>query len=174
MKVETGLLFSVSNDVLRVVVGLVLFVVAASFIEDSRTLEGLISGPRLPFVSFVLSHLVIAAHLAGGVMLVFGFLTRIAAALQIPILLGAFGFFVFGDFPADQYLVLNLSPIVLLSLINIFVSGPGWFSVDRLIGMETVDLGSGEDSDVQNGTGADLVDARKLALRERIGEVPVV
>ncbi|MEN9825544.1 MAG: hypothetical protein RI953_1289 [Pseudomonadota bacterium] len=171
MNMKAGLFFSATNDVLRVLVGLVLLVVAVSFVEDGRVLEKLLSGPRLPFLAFVLSHIVIAAHLAGGVMLMFGFLTRIAAMIQLPIVLSAFGFYVLGDFPADEFLVLNLSPVVLLSLMNISVSGPGWFSIDRLIGMEDVIVGEDADSDSQGGAVADLVDVRESPLRERMGNL---
>ncbi|NBW81281.1 hypothetical protein EBR21_05955 [bacterium] len=174
MTVKAGLFFSATNDVLRVLVGLILLVVAVSFIEDGRVLEKLLSGPRLPFLPFVLFHIVIATHLAGGVMLMVGFLTRIMSFIQIPIVLGAFGFYVFGDFPADEFLVLNLSPVVLLSLMNIFVSGPGWFSIDRLIGMEDVLIDDDRGTDAQAGTGGGLVDSIELARLERMNDLSVL
>jgi len=121
--------------------------VAVSFISDSNQLEQLLSGQRLPFVSFLLSHLIIAAHLAGGVMLLFGFLTRIAAAMQLPILLGAFGFYMFGNVSAEEYTILQLSPVMLLAAFNIYVTGPGRWSVDYLIGYEDVSGTFSDDED---------------------------
>ncbi|MEY3903314.1 MAG: hypothetical protein RL189_2620 [Pseudomonadota bacterium] len=138
---------SVSSDTLRVTFGFIMLAVAVSFISDSNQLEQLLSGQRLPFVSFLLSHLIIAAHLAGGVMLLFGFLTRIAAAMQLPILLGAFGFYMFGNVSAEEYTILQLSPVMLLAAFNIYVTGPGRWSVDYLIGYEDVSETLSDDED---------------------------
>lgn len=129
---------SVASDTLRVTFGVIMLAVAVSFISDSNQLEQLLSGQRLPFVSFLLSHLIIASHLAGGVMLLFGFLTRIAAVMQLPILLGAFCFYMFGHVSAEEYTILQLSPVMLLAAFNIYMTGPGRWSVDYLIGYEDV------------------------------------
>jgi len=81
----------------------------------------------------VILHYVMLAHFVGGAMLTVGFLTRIAAAVQIPILAGAV-FFVHrkdGLFAMGQSL--EFSALVLFLLVIFFVSGAGPLSVDRSV-----------------------------------------
>lgn len=81
----------------------------------------------------VILHYVMLAHFVGGAMLTVGFLTRVAAAVQIPILAGAV-FFVHrkdGLFAMGQSL--EFSALVLFLLVIFFVSGAGPLSVDRSV-----------------------------------------
>ena len=78
----------------------------------------------------VLLHYVMLAHFVGGAMLTIGFLTRIAAAVQIPILAGAVfivhrkdGLFAMGQ-------SLEFSALVLFLLCICVVSGAGKLSLD--------------------------------------------
>ena len=75
-------------------------------------------------------HYVMLAHFVGGAMLTVGFLTRLAALVQIPILVGAV-FFVHredGLFAMGQSL--EFSALVLFLLGVVLVSGAGKFSLD--------------------------------------------
>jgi putative oxidoreductase len=77
-----------------------------------------------------LLHYVMIAHFVGGVLLTLGFLTRIAALAQIPILLGAV-FFVHrqdGLFALGQSL--EFSALVLFLLVVFVVAGAGKLSLD--------------------------------------------
>ncbi len=77
------------------------------------------------------SHYVIMAHLCGGFFLAIGLLTRLAALIQIPILVGAI-FFVHiqeGLFTMGQSL--ELAALVLFLLVIVFVRGPGEWSLDH-------------------------------------------
>jgi uncharacterized membrane protein YphA (DoxX/SURF4 family) len=81
----------------------------------------------------VILHYVMLAHFVGGAMLTVGFLTRVAAAVQIPILAGAV-FFVHrkdGLFAMGQSL--EFAALVLFLLVIFFVSGAGPLSVDRSV-----------------------------------------
>jgi uncharacterized membrane protein YphA (DoxX/SURF4 family) len=81
-------------------------------------------------MSGLLLHYVTAAHFVGGALLAIGFFTRIAAAVQIPILAGAV-FFVHrkdGLFALGQSL--EFSALVLFLLVVIFVGGAGPLSLD--------------------------------------------
>ena len=78
-------------------------------------------------------HYVMLAHFVGGAMLTVGFLTRIAAAVQIPILAGAVfvvhrknGLFAMGQ-------SLEFSALVLFLLVIFLISGAGPLSVDRSV-----------------------------------------
>jgi putative oxidoreductase len=73
------------------------------------------------------------AHFVGGAMLTIGFLTRIAAIIQIPILAGAV-FFVHrqdGLFALGQSL--EFSALVLFLLGVLTVSGAGKLSLDHVV-----------------------------------------
>ena len=80
--------------------------------------------------SGILLHYVMVAHFVGGLLLTIGFLTRIAALVQIPILVGAV-FFVHrqdGLFALGQSL--EFSALVLFLLCVFAVSGAGKLSLD--------------------------------------------
>ncbi len=80
----------------------------------------------------ILLHYVMVAHFVGGFMLTIGFLTRIAAAVQIPVLFGAV-FFVHrqdGLFAMGQSL--EFSALVLLLLVVFMISGAGRLSLDHV------------------------------------------
>jgi putative oxidoreductase len=122
-------------DCLRVVIGVVLLVKAISFIGNKEYLVGLFAESKdLWFVPAMLSHYVILAHLAGGICLIVGLLTRIAALCQVPILLGAV-FYV--HLPKIMYTGepqnLEYAILVLLSLVVILIHGGGTLSVDHLV-----------------------------------------
>ena len=80
----------------------------------------------------ILLHYVMIAHFVGGLLLTIGFLTRIAALVQIPILFGAV-FFIHqqdGLFALGQSL--EFSALVLFLLCVFVVSGAGKLSLDHV------------------------------------------
>ena len=118
-------------DLLRIYLGLGLFIRGVLFIADSSAYAELISGSSTPtFESAALMHYVALAHIGGGILLALGLLTRLAALIQIPILAGAV-FFVHlpeGLTSADQSL--EFAALVLVLLVLVFVYGSGKWSVD--------------------------------------------
>ncbi len=81
----------------------------------------------------MLVHYITIAHLVGGLMLAAKLFTRLAALVQIPILIGAV-FFVHieeGLFAPGQSL--KLAALVLFLLILVAVFGPGHFSLDYVL-----------------------------------------
>lgn len=81
--------------------------------------------------SVLWGHYIIMAHLCGGFFLAIGLLTRLAALVQIPILVGAV-FFVHiqeGLFTMGQSL--ELAVLVLFLLVIVAVRGPGPWSLDH-------------------------------------------
>lgn len=79
----------------------------------------------------ILLHYVMVAHFVGGLLLTIGFLTRIAALVQVPILAGAV-FFVHrqdGLFAMGQSL--EFSALVLFLLVVLTISGAGRLSLDH-------------------------------------------
>lgn len=119
-------------DVLRIYLGIGLFI---------RGLIFFMNGNQVMFRNFagdnayhwlsssLVMHYVVLAHLCGGILLAFGLLTRLAAAVQIPVLVGAVilhapdGIFALGQ-------SLEFATFVLVTLLFIVVAGPGRLSVD--------------------------------------------
>lgn len=120
-------------DLLRIYLGLGLFIRGLVFFMGSSQiiLQGM-AGSNADgwIVSATVAHFVVFAHVCGGVLLAFGLLTRIAALVQIPILLGAVilhapdGMFALGQ-------SLEFSAFVLVTLVFILLAGPGRLSVDH-------------------------------------------
>ena len=76
-------------DVLRWFLGGFLFFKGINFMSDSQYLLDIISPNRDFFASMIIYQYETMVHLAGGILIIFGLLTRVAVAVQIPILVGA-------------------------------------------------------------------------------------
>jgi putative oxidoreductase len=119
-------------DVFRIVLGVFITYKGLYFITNMDELEMTTSGVNVWFAGAVLAHYVIFAHILGGPLIVFGLFSRIACALQLPILLGA----VFlvnspkGFLSIGQHMELWLSIVVLVGLVVVMVFGAGRFSID--------------------------------------------
>ena len=121
-------------DLVRVYLGLGLFVRGLLFLTNSEAYFALMpeAGPGF-LVSGTLLHYVALAHLGGGVLLTVGLLTRIAALVQVPILLGAV-IFVHGTeglLGGDQSFELAAMVLFLLVLFMLWGSGP--WSLDAVL-----------------------------------------
>jgi len=79
-----------SIDILRIIVGIFLFTKGVSFITNTEYYSQLVEPIKNIGGGMLIVHYVIAAHMVGGIMIVFGLLTRWAIISQLPILLGAF------------------------------------------------------------------------------------
>jgi putative oxidoreductase len=119
-------------DIFRVVMGVFITYKGLHFITHMQDLELTAAGVNVWFAGAALSHYIIFAHILGGPLIVFGLFTRIACALQIPILLGA----VFlvnaprGFLSVGQHMELWLSIVVLVGLVVFMVFGAGRYSID--------------------------------------------
>lgn len=78
----------------------------------------------------IVIHFVTLAHLYGGFMLIAGLMTRLAALVQIPVLIGAV-YLHFSEGLLAQGQSLELSILVLFLLVILFIYGPGKLSVDH-------------------------------------------
>jgi uncharacterized membrane protein YphA (DoxX/SURF4 family) len=122
-------------DCVRIYLGLGLFARGLLLITNTSTgfFVDLMQRADQPWItSGLLLHYVMIAHFVGGAMLTIGFLTRIAAAVQIPILVGAV-FFIHrqdGLFSLGQSL--EFSALVLFLLCVYTVAGAGKLSVDQV------------------------------------------
>jgi putative oxidoreductase len=116
--------------VVRVALGLCLFVKGIFFLVNTATLEELVKGSLVANRSDWVVIGITWAHLLGGFLIIIGLLTRWAVVLQIPILMGAIIFIntrreAFGSFE------LPFALIVLLLLMLFLIEGGGPVSLDN-------------------------------------------
>ena len=120
-------------DLVRIYLGVALFVRGLLFLTNSEAYRALMpeGGPDF-LVSGVMLYVALA-HLGGGLFLSLGLLTRIAALVQIPVLIGAV-FHVHGMsgvFEGDQSFEFAALVLFLLAVFSIWGSGP--WSLDASI-----------------------------------------
>jgi len=119
-------------DIIRIALGIFLVYKAIDFLNNMSDLITLMSS-KTSFGSFayiLAGHYVVFAHLLGGILLIFGVLTRFACIIQIPVLLGAIFFVSTNAEMLRPYSELLLSIIVLLLLIYFLIAGNGPLSVN--------------------------------------------
>lgn len=120
-------------DALRILLGVFLVYKGASFITHSREFEDLIA-PVSNFLGGMLTfHYIAAAHIMGGVMIVFGLLTRWAIIAQLPILLGAVLINFLGEMEPDNLMM--ATAVLGISIFFVFYGG-GKHSADYYFKME--------------------------------------
>ena len=78
-------------------------------------------------------HFVVPAHFIGGLLIVFGLLTRWAAIAQIPILIGAVSINFAGEMVTTN---LTLAIVALLLCVFFAIYGSGKHSVDKHLKMQ--------------------------------------
>ena len=101
---------------------------SAAFVVDALQRSG-----QTWLVTGLVLHYVMFAHIVGGALLAIGFVTRIAALVQIPILAGA----VFLVHRSEGLLAsgqsLEFAALVLFLLVVFLVGGAGRLSVDHYV-----------------------------------------
>jgi uncharacterized membrane protein YphA (DoxX/SURF4 family) len=80
---------SLPIDFLRILLGGFLFYKGVDFIGHTEYLAEIISPVKTFGTEIFIVHYVAMCHLMGGLMIMFGLLTRLAVIVQVPILLGA-------------------------------------------------------------------------------------
>lgn len=76
-------------DVLRIAIGVFLFYKGISFITNTEYYDFYAEPLKKIGGGMIIIHYVVAANVVGGIMIVFGLLTRWAIFAHIPILIGA-------------------------------------------------------------------------------------
>lgn len=120
-------------DMLRVLLGIFLFMKGVSFISDTTASSALMQGTYFNLWSVTIVHYVAFAHIFGGILIAIGCLTRIAVIFQLPILLGA----VFFANIRNGFESINsefwLSVFTLFLLILFLIMGSGKISFDNYL-----------------------------------------
>ncbi|MBX2922695.1 MAG: DoxX family protein [Chitinophagaceae bacterium] len=125
-------------DFIRMLLGIFLFLKGIEFINNMDRLIVLMEKSEfLGSISLgILAHYVVFAHLVGGALIAGGLLTRLAALVQIPILLGAILFINSDQGLFTPYAELWISVLVLGLLIYFLIAGSGPISVDAAMNKE--------------------------------------
>jgi putative oxidoreductase len=122
-----------SVDLIRIGLGVFLFLKGIFFITNTQYLSELLS----PFDRYgggmILFHYIAGAHMVGGLMIIFGLLTRWAIISQLPILTGAIAINFMGEMHSQN---LFLSIAVLLICIVFLLYGSGKNSADYFFKMQ--------------------------------------
>jgi uncharacterized membrane protein YphA (DoxX/SURF4 family) len=116
--------------VLRIGLGLALFVKGISFMVNAVLLNQLISGTSLSAGVDWIPLVITWIHLLGGFLIIIGLYTRLAVLVQIPILIGAVTFVVEKEKMFGPGSELIFAIIILLLLFFFLVEGGGPISVD--------------------------------------------
>lgn len=119
-------------DIVRIATGLFLLLKGIQFATQTDYLLDIFRPIHPETISLFLTHYVAMAHIAGGVLIMFGLLTRLSILVQLPILLGAFvvnfiGYFDWGN--------LVQSSILLVAAVFFLVYGSGKHSADYSLKM---------------------------------------
>lgn len=129
-------------DLVRAYLGVGLFVRGVLFVSRPELVLGYMSSNESWFIPYAVAHYVAIAHLGGGVLLAAGLATRLAAAVQLPVLFGA----VFMVHSAESLLAvgqsLEFSALVLMLLVVYLFVGSGPLSLDGWLGDRLSLLGS--------------------------------
>jgi putative oxidoreductase len=118
-------------DVVRIGLGVLLFVKGISFISDTTRLAELVNGFRFDLWSVMAVHFVAFAHIFGGFLIALGTLTRLACLFQLPILIVAVFFVNLRSGFSYMNSELWLSIITLALVITFIIVGSGRFSMDE-------------------------------------------
>jgi len=120
-------------DLMRAYLGIGLFVRGVLFVSQPELVLGYLQDIHSWFLPYAIVHFVAIAHLGGGLMLATGLFTRLAAALQVPILFGAVFLVHAGAGLLDVGQSLEFSSLVLALLLVYLTFGAGQLSMDAFL-----------------------------------------
>lgn len=119
-------------NIARVLLGVFVLYKGLTFLQHTNILMVVLNPTDAGLTEIFLVHYVQIGHIVGGLFLIFGLLTRIAAIIQIPILIGA----VIVNAQIGDLNQLIISSAVLLFLVFFTVIGSGKVSIDYNLKME--------------------------------------
>jgi len=118
---------------LRVLLGIIILAKGISFVNDREAVAALIERTNFQLSIWMSVHYIIFAHIVGGLFIILGFKTRLAAVFQLPILLGAVFFVHISTEFSFLYLEFWFSLFVLILLFVFIVFGSEQYSLDNMM-----------------------------------------
>ncbi|RIA09884.1 putative membrane protein YphA (DoxX/SURF4 family) [Flavobacteriaceae bacterium MAR_2010_72] len=120
-------------DILRMALGVFLFMKGINFMGNSQMLVELFAPFKNMAGGMIMIHYVAPAHFIGGILIVFGLLTRWAIIGQLPILIGAIAINFAGEMDTTNLL---LASITFLVCVFFLFYGSGKRSADYYFKMQ--------------------------------------
>lgn len=120
-------------DILRMALGVFLFIKGINFMADSQMLVDLFAPFKNMAGAMIIIHYVAPAHFIGGILLFFGLLTRWTIIAQLPILIGAILINFVGEMDTTN---LMLATITFLVCVFFLFYGSGKHSADYYFKMQ--------------------------------------
>ncbi len=120
-------------DLLRIAFGVFLLIKGFSFMGNTQILIDLIKPIQNIAGSMIAIHYVTPAHIIGGLLIIFGLLTRWATLAQLPLLLGAVIINFAGEMNTTN-LILSSAALILCIFFTLY--GSGKHSVDYYLKMQ--------------------------------------
>lgn len=120
-------------DILRMALGVFLFIKGINFMADSQMLVDLFAPFKNMAGAMIIIHYVAPAHFIGGILLFFGLLTRWTIIAQLPILIGAILINFVGEMDTTN---LMLAAITFLVCVFFLFYGSGKHSADYYFKMQ--------------------------------------
>ncbi|MFM2358293.1 MAG: hypothetical protein RLY16_286 [Bacteroidota bacterium] len=114
---------------IRLALGAALLLRGVTFLDNPADLDKLISTTALAGYNNILIHVIPWTHIVGGFLLILGLFTRLAAVLQIPIILGAIIFVHFQKPIFKMEIDLAYSILLILLLLVFVIEGSGPLSL---------------------------------------------
>jgi putative oxidoreductase len=118
-------------DFFRVVLGIFFIYKGIEFGHDPYEIQALVNTSNSNLFGFFYVQIIPMIHIAGGLMITLGILTRWASAFQIPIVIGAIILSLEKNQSMEMLPQIGVSLIVLVLLITFLILGSGPFSVEN-------------------------------------------
>jgi len=120
-------------DLIRMALGVFLFMKGINFLADSQILIDLFSPFKNMAGGMIVIHYVAPAHFIGGILIFFGLLTRWAIIAQLPILIGAILINFVGEMDGTNFI---MATVTFLACVFFMFYGSGKRSADYYFKMQ--------------------------------------
>ncbi|MBL4704615.1 MAG: DoxX family protein [Flavobacteriales bacterium] len=117
---------------IRMIAGSYILYMGVHFSQHTNLLVDLLDHQNYGLSELFVVHYVTMGHIAGGILLILGLVTRIAALIQLPILVGA----IIANSLAGEPMDLALSIMIFGALILLSVFGSGKIAMDYNLKLE--------------------------------------
>lgn len=124
---------SLPLDILRIVLGAFIFYKGMNFSVHTNYLYEILNPLDEWLGTVMIVHYVTMAHLAGGILIIIGLITRVAVLVQVPALIGAVLINFIGVMDPTNLIA---AIVVLLACLFFLVYGSGKHSVDYVLKMQ--------------------------------------
>ncbi|MFU8858916.1 MAG: DoxX family protein [Cyclonatronaceae bacterium] len=120
-------------ELIRILFGLFLMGKGYGYVENPSELAYFITLSAMPLSADLLIHYIVAAHVAGGLLIALGLYTRTVLLIQIPVLLGVILMVHAQNGPFTNGLQFETAVVTFLLLTGFLYYGSGRWSLDHLV-----------------------------------------